>query len=143
MPFRFRDDIAGADAAFEAWGGTPEMLFESAAEALLAVMVLDTATVLVEKFRAVSLTAASLEMLLFRFLDELVYLKDAERLFLKVETLAISESMDGWSLTGIFGGEKIDTLRHETTVDIKAVTPYRFQVAKTDDRWRATVVVDV
>ena len=39
MPFRFQDEIATADVAFEAWGETQEELFISGAAALLRTMV--------------------------------------------------------------------------------------------------------
>jgi SHS2 domain-containing protein len=143
MPFRFRDDIAGADAAFDAWGEMPEELFSSAADALLAVMIENFASVRPVEHRTVSLHADSLEMLLFRFLDELVYLKDAANLFLRAGALEINESGGGWMLRGNLAGEPVDPVRQETAVDVKAVTPYRFRVKKTDSGWRATVVVDV
>ncbi len=39
MPYKFLEDIATADAAFEALGSTPEELFTEAALATFEVMV--------------------------------------------------------------------------------------------------------
>ncbi len=39
MPFRFLEDIATADVAFEAWGDSKEAMFTAAADAAMNVMV--------------------------------------------------------------------------------------------------------
>ncbi|MGA1796796.1 MAG: archease [bacterium] len=44
MPFRFLEDIATADIAFEAWGETMEELFSACAEAVIGIMADDANT---------------------------------------------------------------------------------------------------
>lgn len=40
-------------------------------------------------------------------------------------------------------GERIDTGKHATGVDVKAVTLHRFRVEETPGGWRASVVLDI
>ena len=45
MPYRYLEDIATADVAFEAWGDTLEEMFVAAADATMNVMVSDLDTI--------------------------------------------------------------------------------------------------
>ncbi|MCZ7359034.1 MAG: archease [Candidatus Methanoperedens sp.] len=77
MPYRFLEDIANGDAAFEAEARTLEELFREAAVATFEVMV-DTMGVEAKITREVELKNEAVDGLLFDWLSELVYLKDAE-----------------------------------------------------------------
>lgn len=143
MPYRFLEDVATADAAFEAWGATLEETFRAAAEAELGVMVEDLASVLPEERRTLRLEAETAELLLFEFLQELVYRKDAEQLLLRVEQLRVEPVAGGWTLTAEAAGAPIDPARHQLLVDVKAVTLHRFRLAPAPGGWRATVILDV
>lgn len=142
-PFRYLEEIATADVAFEAWGATPEDTFLAAADATLNTMVEDIGTVAPLERRVFSLAADSLDLLLFELLQELVYHKDAERLLLRVRDLRIEETGSGYRLHADAIGETIDPARHPLLADVKAVTLYRLVVEKTPDGWRAVVVLDV
>ncbi len=74
MPYRFLEDIATGDAAFETEGRTLEELFREAAVATFEVMV-DTKGVEPRITREVELKNEAVDGLLFDWLSELVYLK--------------------------------------------------------------------
>lgn len=143
MPYEYRSDIALADSAFDVWGDTPEALFAAAMDALTGVMAEDPVSIRPVERVEVSLDADSLEMLLFKLLDEAVYLKDARRLLLRVERVEITGEDGGWTLAATLAGEHADPERHDLAADVKAVTWHRFRVEKTERGWEATVVVDV
>ncbi|MCE5250272.1 archease [bacterium] len=143
MPYRYLDDIATADAAFEAWGASLEELFIAAADALLNVMVENLETIAGRERRTIRCEAESLGMLLIRFLEELVFIKDAQRLFLRVERLGIEQTGDMWNLVAQVYGEEINPERHELNADVKAVTYHRFSLEQCGQEWRATVVLDI
>ena len=94
MSYRYLDDIATADIAFEAAGGTPEEMFKTAADALLGVMIESPGSVAAVRTQEIRVEADSLDMLLFRFLGELVFLKDARRLLLRVAGARIGKRGD-------------------------------------------------
>ncbi|MEE8160569.1 MAG: archease, partial [Acidobacteriota bacterium] len=68
MPYRFLEDIATADIAFEAWGNTLEEMFTAAAEATMNVMIESLDSIARRELREFHLENAALDMLLFDFL---------------------------------------------------------------------------
>lgn len=143
MPYRYLPDIATADTAFEATGATREEMFTAAADALTNVMVEDLATIQPRQELEIILENADLDLLLFDFLQELIYYKDARRLLLRPSSLAIADSDATLKLHAVVRGEEIDLDRHPMVVDVKAVTLHRFAVELRDGTWRATVVLDI
>jgi len=142
-PYRYLEEIATADVAFEAWGATREEAFLAAADATLNTMVEEIGTVAPRERRAFSLAADSLDLLLLELLQELVYHKDAGRLLLRVRDLRIEESGSGFRLHADAIGETIDPEKHSLLADVKAVTLHRLVVERVPDGWRAVVVLDV
>jgi SHS2 domain-containing protein len=142
-PYRYLEEIATADVAFEAWGATTEETFLAAADATLNTMVEEIGTVAPREHREISIAADALDLLLFDLLQELVYHKDAGRLLLRVRDLRIEESGSGYRLKADAVGETIDPARHTLLADVKAVTLHRLSVEKTPSGWRAVVVLDV
>ena len=143
MPYKFLDDIATADVAFEAWGATREELFAAGADALLHTMVHDPEAVERREETAVTVADAALDLLLFSFLQELVFLKDARLLLLHPEEMRITEKDGRFRLESVLRGERIDRKRHPLVVDVKAATLHRLRVACESGIWRAVVVLDV
>lgn len=143
MPYRFNDEISTADVAFEAWGKTREELFISSAAALLRTMTEAPERVKRQQKLNVRLEQEELDLLLFSFLQELIFYKDARRLLLHADSVLIEQRDGTFHLEAILRGEQIDAGRHLLLVDVKAVTLHRFQVAFRDNLWKAVVVLDV
>ncbi|RNC68626.1 MAG: archease [Desulfuromonadales bacterium] len=143
MPYRYLEDIATADVAFEATGASREEMFASAADALMGVMVEDLATIRPRENVEISLENQELDLLLFAFLQEFVFHKDARQLLLRVNTLTVVDEGAAFTLRATLGGEAIEPERHPMAVDVKAVTLHRFAVEKRDGTWYATVILDI
>lgn len=143
MPYRYLEDIAIADAAFEAWGDSMEEMFVAASNATLNIMVGDLMTIRPRQFRHFRIEEAQFDMLLFQLLQELIYYKDAEQLLLLIKTIRIEQGKDNWSAFVEAAGESIDPQRHDLVVDVKAITLHNFTVQHAGTRWTATVIVDV
>ncbi|MBJ6726958.1 archease [Geomesophilobacter sediminis] len=143
MPFQFRGDIAHADVAFDAWAASLDELFAAAAEATLAVMVESPSEVYQVAAVPVHLEEHDLEMLLFEWLNEIIFLKDARRLLLHPAEIRVGEAPQGCTIEALLKGEEIEPERHRLITDVKAVTLHRFSVRHTGERWEATVVLDV
>ena len=143
MPYRYRGDIATADAAFEAWGESREAMFIAAADATMNVMVGDLATIADRERRTIEVRDEALDLLLFQFLGELVFYKDAERLLLRARSVTIEEAPGGFTARAEAYGETIDRHKHELIVDVKAVTLHRFEVEQTAEGWIARVILDL
>jgi len=143
MPYRYLEDIATADVAFEAWGDTREEMFVAAADATMNVMVSDLNAIAAVEHRMLEATAEELDMLLFELLQELIFYKDAERLLLRVPTVHIEAQPGQFALRAEAYGEEIDPEKHDLIVDIKAVTLHRFKVEQTSRGWEAIVILDI
>ena len=138
MSYKFLEDISLADVAFEAKGKTLDELFASCAEALAATMVKDVRSVKPKITKKMDLKAESVDKLLYAFLEELIFLKDAELLLFSGYRLKVTET----SLSGEILGEKLDMKKHEMLVDVKAATMHMFEVTHVKE-WKARVVLDV
>jgi SHS2 domain-containing protein len=141
--YEFLEDIATADIAFRAWGETLEETFRAAADATLNVMVEDLDSVEPRARREMKLANEAVDLLLFDFLQELIYYKDLETLLLRVEGLRIASRHGRHILEASACGEAIDPGRHRLRVDVKAVTLHGFSVQTTSDGWEARVILDI
>ena len=142
MPYEYLDDIA-ADIAFKAWHEKLEQTFMNAAEATMNVMVEELDAIQPREHREIRLENDALDMLLFDFLQELIYYKDSELLLLRIRALRLEKADGRYRLWAQAGGEELDPDRHYTRVDVKAVTLHRFALEQTERGWEATVVLDI
>ena len=142
MPAKFKvlDGIVMADTALEARGKDLNELFENAALAVEHVMV-SLKSVKPKTTTTITLEKDSIENLLYEFLSELVYLKDAEQLLFSDAKVSITQN-NGWLLHAHLKGDTINT-KMKLGTDIKAITLHKFVVTKTKTDWKAQVVVDV
>lgn len=143
MPFEFLDEIATADVAFQAWGETVEQMFIAAAEATMNVMVADLEKIEPLESRQIEIESDALDMLLFNFLQEIIFFKDAEQLLLRIEDAQVDHENELYSVRATGWGEKIDPGRHELIVDVKAVTLHRFKVEQTCRGWETFIILDI
>ena len=142
--FRFLEDVALADCAFEATGDSLSELFEAAAWAVVETMV-DPATVQPRWQKTIHRRSTNLEDLLFEWVSDFVYLKDLEGVVFHGVTAAVDqvESQGAWTLHGTLTGEPVDMQRHELRADVKAVTKHLYELRQEGTRWIARIVLDV
>jgi SHS2 domain-containing protein len=134
---------ATSDLSFVARGPTLEALFGAASRALLAASVEEPERVREVERRPVRLEEPDLELLLLRFLNELVYLRDAEGLLLRAATLRVVSEAGGARLEGELAGERLSLEKHRPLAEVKAVTAHGLEVARTQQGWRASITLDV
>ena len=91
MPYEYLEEIGTADIAFEATGRDLAELFRDAADATTNVMIDNIEAIQPRETRQIELSNDKLDMLLFDLLQELIFLKDAERLLLRMRQLEIEE----------------------------------------------------
>ena len=143
MPYKFLEEIGTADIAFEATGRDLPELFSDAADATMNVMIENLDAIEPRETRQIELSNDKLDMLLFDFLQELIYLKDAERLLLRVRNVRIDEKDQKYFLEAEAAGERLNAARHHQRADVKAVTLHDFSVEKENGGWKATVLLDI
>jgi SHS2 domain-containing protein len=143
MLYEFLEDIATADIAFRATGKDLQEVFKAAGDATINTMIEDLDSIEPKETRTFSLENDELDLLLFNFLQELVYYKDSELLLLRASQIEFEEKDGKYQLSAVVQGETLDRDRHQQGVDVKAVTLHRFQLEKTNDGWTAMVILDI
>jgi len=139
--YKFLDNVATADVAFEVESDNLDQLFSESAQVLFQVMA-DLSAVESKVDKVVELDADSVDKLLFDWLSELVYLKDKDYfLFSKFEVNIVGNGK--FSLKAHLQGEPINLDRHNLKVDVKAVTYHMFYLKKENGLWRARIVLDI
>jgi len=143
MPYTYLEEIGTADIAFEATGRDLPELFRDAADATINVMVENIEAIQPREIRRVELSNEKLDMLLFDLLQEVIFLKDAECLLLRMREMQIAEKNETYLLKATAEGEPLDPQRHHQRADVKAVTLHDFSVQRTESGWKARVLLDI
>jgi protein archease len=143
MPYRYLEELGTADIAFEATGRDLLQLFRDAADATMNVMIDNLDAIESRETRQIELCGEQIDMLLFDLLQELIFLKDAQRLLLRIRNLQIDEKDEKYFLKATAEGEPLDAERHQQRADVKAVTLHGFSVKPEKGGWKARVLLDI
>ncbi len=133
---RFEEIDHTADVAIRAHGRTVDELFANAAEGMFS-LIADLTKVKPVGEVEVRLEADDLPTLLLRWLSELLYVHETQRLLFS----SFEAHVVGTSLEGRARGEAIDKTRHELKLVIKAVT--RHELTVDPERGIAEVIFDI
>ena len=126
-----------ADAKFQAYGKTIEESFANAALAMFSVMT-DIKRIKPKIKKELHIKGIDQKQLLYNFLEEFLFLMDAEFLLLsKIEKIEIKDN----ELNAVAFFDKAD--KYETHGDVKAVTYQQMEIKKEKDKFIVQVVVDV
>ena len=141
-----------ADIGVRGFGKSREEAFAECAKAMFS-FIADLKKIEAKQWTEIAGDAQDLEMLLVNFLNELLYLKDAEGMLYSRFDVYITEEAGGhalkgkaggkFALKGKAGGEKIDKKKHVLKADVKAASFHQLKVAKEKGKWVAQCVVDV
>ncbi len=139
--YRLLEEIAIADACFELQGNSLEEIFYAGFLALQETSV-EPHTLKSSLSRTILLENSDVEKLLFEFLEELIYLKDAEFLIFKNCKISLEKKSSMWQLKAMLEGQEF-TNEVSTITDVKAITYYQFYVKKKGDIWEARITFDL
>ena len=126
---------------FRAYGQTLQEVFINAAKAMFGVMY-DLKEVQIETSIQVKAQGETLEYLLYHWLSNLLIEFEVEGVFFKDFTIDTLEEKLGppYELTGhAMGGHAMPELQ----THVKGVTFYQFALERVNNRYIATVVVDI
>jgi SHS2 domain-containing protein len=137
----FLDDIATADVAIESRGDTLEELFTASAKATFEVMA-DINGIQPEIKKILHLENSEIDGLLFDWLAELIYLKDAESMLFGKYDIKITKDTN-YQLDAEILGEEINQSKHDLRCDVKAITFHLFDVYEKDGKWISRFILDI
>ena len=150
-PYKPLEDVSIADAAFEVVGKDLNEVFRDAALATFSEMV-DIYAVKGAETRDIKLEAENPDGLLFKWLEQLIYLKDAENLWFNKFDVEVKKKNGNYSLEATAYGEPITQDPKKMRTDVKAITRHKLKVEeftfddvekKVRKGWRATFVLDI
>ncbi len=150
-PYRPLEDVSIADAAFEVIGKDLNEVFRDAALATFSEMV-DIYAVKGVETRDIKLEAERPDDLLFKWLEQLIYLKDAENIWFNKFDVEIKTKGKNYALEATAYGEPITQDPKKMRTDVKAITRHKLKVEeftfddvekKVRKGWRATFVLDI
>jgi len=139
--YEFLEDMVLADCAVEIEGRSLDDLFETAAAAIARLMV-DPATLTITVERAISVEASELDMLLYDWLSEMIFLKDRDSQVFPHARVRVTGNGPYRLAADVHGGT-IEPGRTALGADPKAVTLHQFALEPVDGGWRGRVVIDI
>ena len=138
----FLEDIALADIAYEAYGKDWNELFENSALAIFELSA-NIETINPKEKIEVNIENEKIDILLYDFLSEILFLKDSKYVVFKSVKVSIEEKNKIFYRHAVFEAESINSETQELENDIKAITMHMFEVKKEGKVYRARVVVDI
>ncbi len=128
-----------SDIGIRGFGDTIEEAFANAASAMYSIMVNIDAVQQIE-MRTVTASASDTELLLVEWLNALLSLSDVEKMVFSRFAVIIKST----SLIGTAWGEPLNSMRHETNVEVKGATYHMLSIKKYENgKYAAQCVVDV
>ena len=140
--FKFLEKFVTADMAFEAFGANLDELFSNAGEAVAAAMV-EPKSMPPKLKKKIKMQNKKLEDLLIDFLNEIIYLKDAQSLLFPKVKVKIKKKDSLYLLAADLAGDKIDFSKHKVEADVKAATWHGFELRQKGKTWYTRVVLDI
>jgi len=136
-----------ADIYIVAYGSDLLELFENAGLSLFESMT-NTSRVEPVIEKKIIAEGFDLENLLYRWLEELLIIYYSENIMcskITVEEITIKRSNGEttYTIKGVCRGEEFNPNKHESKVEIKAITYHLMRIVKEDGKWRAYYVFDI
>jgi len=128
-----------ADIGIIAYGADIKQLFINAALALFS-LITKPESIKESLRRDLEIVSEDRDSLLVEWLNELIYLFDAEHILFgrfDIETLSCNQ------LKAACYGESFDPLRHKIKTGVKAATYHMLKVDKVDSGYKAQVIFDI
>jgi len=131
-----------SDVQIHAWGETLEEAFEQCAMGMFAYMT-DIDSVDNIMCQEVTVQAEDLESLLFRFLDEFLFLFSADPYFIARKVKILEFDRNSWKIRAKGYGEPFDLQKHPQGTEVKAITYSNMQIHEETGATQVFVIIDI
>lgn len=133
-----------ADVQIHAWGDDMRETFENAAIAMTAYMT-DIKKIEIVDRQTIRVEADDLKCLLYKFLDEVLYLFNADPYLLSKRVRILDLQIDGptLSIDAECYGETFCLDKHEQGTEIKAITYSAMQINRKPEGCEVYFIVDI
>jgi len=127
------------DVAVIVYGDDLKQLFSNAASALFS-LVADPESIRQQLQRDVKITSEDKDSLLVEWLNELIYLFDAEHMLFSRFDI---ERLTDISLKASCYGENVDPQRHRIRLGVKAATYHMLKIDKDSNGYKVQIIFDI
>ncbi|MCA9801559.1 MAG: archease [Cyanobacteria bacterium HKST-UBA02] len=132
-----------ADMGLRVWAGSQEELFSTAGLALTSVLF-DTNEIEARTGCEIEVAGSDLELLLYNWLSELLFLFDAEAtIFREIDVVSITSDAGNLHLKARAKGEEYESERHSLKTYVKAVTLHQLQIRAGENGYEAVIYLDI
>jgi len=128
-----------ADLGLRVWADDLNTLFADAARGLFSIIATDLDSIRPSQSVSIAVEGNVSELLLFDWLNELLYIYEVRRLLLCRFEVEVGTS----GLVATAWGEPIDPARHALDHEVKAITYHGLKLEQQGGRWLAEVIVDI
>ena len=146
MPYRILEDEATADVAYVVTGKSLAAVLKDSAISMLDTIA-ERKSISKKIKKEIKLDSIDAGKLLYNFLQEIIYLKDAGNIVFSEVNVRAKEKKSSkgsiFSLNATLFGDRIDSSRQKMKAYVKAVTLHMFSMKKTGKGWRAKIVFDI
>ena len=141
-PYKYIEDLATADLAFEATGKTLEEAFSNAGKAVTDIIT-DIDAVEPKTERSAEIFSEDLVSLFFDWVDEILFYWDSERLVFSDFDVKIEKRECGYLLKASMKGEEFDMNKHKSGQHVKSPTYHLIKVENEGGLWKLRMIVDL
>jgi SHS2 domain-containing protein len=139
----FRQFDHTGDVGIDAEAPDEAALYACCAAALFDVLV-ESGSIVERETKRISISAPDRELLLVRWLGEILYLHSTGGWLFRDFDVRTEEGEKGFTIEAIARGEILDPSRHTLRTEIKAVTHHQAAVSRdAEGTWRARIVFDI
>ena len=131
-----------ADVQLHAWGDSLKESFELVTIAMFGYMT-DIETVEQKDKQTISVDGHDLESLLFKFMDEFLFLFSAEPFFIASKIEITKFDTDNFVIEARAFGEEFDISKHPQGTEVKAITYSAMQIYPDKSTHDVFVVIDI
>ena len=142
MGYELLDEGTFADVAVRCTADKLEDLFAYNAKALVEIIIqapFELSDTIVKK---IQLKDEDIDLLLFDYMNELIYQKDVNNLLLLPGNIQVEKKNSGYMLTALMKGDRMSK-KCSFNVDVKAATMHELKVIQNDEGWESFIILDV
>jgi SHS2 domain-containing protein len=134
-----------SDTGIRFYGKNHRELFENAALGMFSVI---SSIESVQPLKKIDIDIVSegknLEDMLILWLEKLLYYHEVDKiLFSEFKVSSLKRQNKKYRLSAVVSGEKIDFMRHEIKIGIKAPTYHQLKIEGKGRRWQGKVIFDI
>jgi len=142
MGYELLDEGTFADVAVKCRAKTLEDLFKYNSEAFAAIILEDTGVIRGNVKKIIQVKAEEPDLLLYDFVNELIYQKDVNNLLFMPANIKIERNNNMLHIVATMKGERIGK-KCSFNVDVKAATMHELSVVQNNNEWSSFMILDV